>query len=910
VGKTLGVTFAVGASVGGTVASAFATVDSRIKTTKGNLKELQAVSAKAGALMTADARLKDAKSRYAANPTAALKTEVADAQRAFNSAERAAKKYNVAVADSTRVHAQATAAVAKHATSLARLQKLQANQARRQELHGQMLGTAATVATVAVPVKLAIDFESSFADVKKVIDFASKEEEKAVQKDIRDLSSKTGLAASGIAGIYAAAGSAKLATSREDLQAFADTVAQMAVAFGMSADEAGQKMASWRSKMGMSQKEVVSLSDAINHLGNNMAADPLKTAEVVERMGAVAKGSGLAAKSIAALSASFVAASPSPEIAATGMKNFLLAMTKGDALSKDQKSALARLGIKNPKKLAAAMQKDAEGTIMSVMQAIKRIPKAQQGAILSELFGSESLGAIQPLLENLDTLKNAFGFVAKEQDFAGSMSKEYAARSQTTENALKRLRRAAESLAIGLGSTLLPGITVVAEAGVALLSPVIALAERFPEVTTAVFAVAGGLVALKVAALTGGYAATILSDGWTVAKGIFIALNPRIVAQKAVLLAHSVAAKASAVASFVIAAAQKAYSIALALTNPRIIASTVAMVAHKAVSLALAVSTKIVTVAQWALNAAMSANPIGLIVVAVAALAAGLYWLYNNCEPVRTAIDAVWKVVKVVGQNVLRVLAVPFAVAVNLIKQQWEPLSAWMGEKWTAIKGASSKAWEAVSGAASWCWDGIKSVWAGAASFFGGIWDGISSRAGAMWEAVKTPAVAFFEWISGKFKWVAGKFQWLANGWATAKGWISFGDDEEEKPQSQPAVEQTAAAVNPAAQMTVASSSPTAAAAPAVAANSASAKPSTSSASSASSAPAPAARPSRPSSPAGAGAPQVNITIPVTLNGVPAADIGKVLVAAIKNQESELEAYFSKFLERIAANQKRLAYDS
>lgn len=904
-GKTLGVTFAVGASMGGTVASTFATVDSRVKALKTNLKDLQTVSAKAGALMTADAQLKAAQAAYKANPTAELNKAMQSAQKGYNSAERAAKKYNLTVAESAKVHAQTTAAIAKQESALSRMQKMQANQEKRKELQGQMLGTVATFATVALPVKLAIDFESSFADVKKVIDFARVEEEKAVQQDIRELSTKTGLAASGIAGIYAAAGSAKLATSREDLLAFADTAATMAVAFGMSAEDAGQTMASWRSKMGLSQQEVVSLADAVNHLGNNMAADPLKTAAVVERMGSVAKGAGLSTKAIAALSASFVAASPSPEIAATGMKNFLLAMTKGGALSKDQQSALASIGVKDSKQLAAAMQKDAEGTIMNVMQAIKNVPKEKQAAILSELFGSEALGAIQPLLENLGILKDAFGFVATEQDFAGSMSKEYESRSKTTANALARLRRTAESLGIGLGSTVLPGIVAVANATMFLLSPIISLAERFPLVTTTVMAVTMGLVALKVVALGGAYAGTILSDGWGIAKNIFAALHPKVIANKVALLAHNVASKASAAGTWLCTAAHKAHSVALALSKPKVVASTVAMGVHKAVALALAAGTKIMTVAQWALNVAMTANPIGLVVVAVAALAAGLYWLYNNCAPVRTAIDAVWKVMKIVGLNAVRLVFLPMAIAWNLIKAVWGPVSAFFSKIWTAVTSAAAQAWGEV-----------KAVWTRVSDFFGGIWGSVKARAesawsgigesiGGVWESLKAPAVAVFDWIGSKFEWLSGKFQWIAEGWTTVKGW--FGDEEAEstgKAKANPG-QQTVASSTAAAQTTTAGqpSGAVATSPSAMATSGGTPAPSGQSAR-----PAPSSSPGSPAS--AGGVPSVSISIPVTITGVPAADIGKVLVQAIKGQERELEVYFSKFLERLVANQKRLAFDS
>lgn len=840
-----------------TVASAFATVDSKVKSLKANVKELNAVSEKASRLMTADARLQTARTAHLASPTEKTATELRSAEKALKSAQRAADKYNISVAESAKVHAKAQAALKTTQAALERQERLQANAARRQELHGQMLGTVASFAAVAAPVKLAIDFESAMADVKKVIDFASEEEEKVVQRDIRELSGKTGLAASGIAGIYAAAGSAKLATSREELLAFADTAAQMAVAFGMSADEAGQKMASWRSKMGMSQEEVVALSDAINHLGNNMAADPLKTAAVVERMGSVAKGSGLAAKSIAALSASFVAASPSPEVAATGIKNFLLAMTKGDALSKDQKSTLARLGIGNPKQLAAAMQRDAEGTILTVMQAIQRIPKAQQGAILSELFGSESLGAIQPLLENLDTLKNAFGAVAKEEDFAGSMNKEYVSRSKTTGNALLRLRRAAESLGIGLGSTLLPGISAVAEGVAAMVQPVVFLADTFPGVTTVVFGTVAALVALKLATLGGAYAATIISDGWTIAKSIVTALRPAVLRQ------------------------------------------TVAMKAQRATSLALAAGTKIMTVAQWALNAAMTANPIGIAVVAVAALAAGMVWLYRNCEPVRTAIDAVWSVIKTVGKNVLKVLFLPMAIAWNAIKAAWEPAKAFFSGLWMGIKATAVAVWDTVAGAALTVVNAVTAYFSPMTNVFGAIWEG-----------VKAPAVAVFDWMSAKFEWVAGKFEWLSKGWKTVSGWVGEGGgDVAAVAESKAAAGQTTVTRTETVGETKAKAQPvnavSASTPQAAATHGANAASNAAGRSAAAPAPAP-----RPNAQTPGITVQPSISFSIAMDGVSSKDVGELLVKAVKSHEPALVSFFTKLLERIIADQRRLAYDS
>lgn len=51
---------------------------------------------------------------------------------------------------------------------------------------------------------------------------------------------------------------------------------------------------------------------------------------------------------------------------------------------------------------------------------------------------------------------------------------------------------------------------------------------------------------------------------------------------------------------------------------------------------------RVAAMAQAALNLVMSMNPIALVVIAIVALIAILWYLYNTCEPVRNAIDGIW----------------------------------------------------------------------------------------------------------------------------------------------------------------------------------------------------------------------------------------------------------------------------
>lgn len=56
------------------------------------------------------------------------------------------------------------------------------------------------------------------------------------------------------------------------------------------------------------------------------------------------------------------------------------------------------------------------------------------------------------------------------------------------------------------------------------------------------------------------------------------------------------------------------------------------------------------TAAQWALNIAMSANPIGIVIVAVAALVAGILWAWNKFEGFRKVVFKGWEALKLFGQ--------------------------------------------------------------------------------------------------------------------------------------------------------------------------------------------------------------------------------------------------------------------
>ncbi|HHA2409300.1 TPA: phage tail tape measure protein [Stenotrophomonas maltophilia] len=388
-----------------------------------------------------------------------------------------------------------------------RLASLDAAMARSRKIHsagmtaaatgtGMALAAATALRVQAFPIAQAMTFESAMADVKKVVDFDSPEQFKQMSRDVEDLSQRLPMVPADIAKIVAAAGQASI--PRQELVRFAEDAAKMGVAFDSTAEEAGQMMATWRTAFRMGQDDVVVLADKINYLGNTGPASVQKISDVVNRIGALGEVAGLGSGPLAALGATVAGMGIESEVSATGIKNMLLTLSSGEAATSRQVAAFDKLGLKAGD-MAQAMQKDAGGAIMQVLEKLKQLPKAEQAATMTQLFGRESIGAIAPLLTNLELLKDNFGKVADEQKYGGSMNNEYAARVATSENALQLLKNTGLVLSQSIGQTLLPTFKELAEKTAVVVGKVTGWVRENPQLTASIAKLAIGGTALATA---------------------------------------------------------------------------------------------------------------------------------------------------------------------------------------------------------------------------------------------------------------------------------------------------------------------------------------------------------------------------------------------------------------------------
>lgn len=454
----------------------------------------------------------------------------------------------------------------------------------------------------------AIDFESSMADVKKVVDFDTPQQFKEMGNDILEMTKTIPMAAQDLAQIVAAGGQSGIA--REDLTGFAESAAKMGVAFDISAGQAGDMMAKWRTAFKMNQTEVVDLADKINYLGNTTAASAPLISDVVTRIGPLGEVGGVAAGEIAALGASMVGSGIQSDVAATGLKNMILALTAGESATKSQVGALNELGL-SAEDVAQGMQDNAKETILKVLNAIRGLDKVKQASVLSDLFGKESLGAIAPLLSNLDGVQDNLNKVADSSKYAGSMEGEFSARSETTANSLQLAKNNMEAFKIAIGNGLIPAMTPMISLLTQGVKWVSGIAQEFPGAASVL-----GTAAVSIAIFCGAVGAL-----------------------------STLAGTVQTVATFV----QWAKEAGLA--------------------------TRIWTGIQWAWNAAMTANPVGVVIMGIAALIAIGYVLYQNWDAISSFAATMWEG----GRQAI-------ADFCGTISNKVAEVCDWVQGKWQALK--------------------------------------------------------------------------------------------------------------------------------------------------------------------------------------------------------------------------------
>lgn len=529
------------------------------------------------------------------------------------------------------------------------------------------------------PVKQAMQMEDAMAEIKKVVDFASPDGLQKMQAALEKMSLSIPITAEGLAKITAAAGQAGIA--EKDLIRFTETAAKMGVAFDISAEEAGEMMAKWRSGMNLTQDQVESLADATNALSNNNAAMAKQVGEALKRYGALGKVAGLTEKQTAAMAATIIGAGAEAEVAATGMNAFMRALTKGGSMTDLQKAAFGNLGF-DALQLQKDVQKNAPKTIFAVLEAVKtKLPKELQMQYLTAMFGEEGARAMGPMLANTEKLRENFDLVAESEKYAGSMEKEFLSRSATTSNALELASNAMSYFARAVGDPMLGTLkeraldfVKLGEAAGTWIKENQTLVKWFLYISGVVLSCVAVFHMLRVAFFVlGAPVLKLITTGMKLYEGLL-------------LIRGGLSTNTAAI---------KAYSFAMSVWKGGILVATKALGGLKVAATAAGSAMKF-----------MFTNPIGMAITAIATLVLAGIYLYKNWDEVKAKLVELWTAFE---------------------------------EKFPGLAATMKNIYE---GSIKPTIDGIKTTFQGLISFISGVFSGDWTKA---WEGAKTSFSGCFQ---------------------------------------------------------------------------------------------------------------------------------------------------------------------
>ena len=124
-----------------------------------------------------------------------------------------------------------------------------------------------------------------------------------------------------------------------------------------------------------------------------------------------------------------------------------------------------------------------------------------------------------------------------------------------------------------------------------------------------------------------------------------------------------------------------------------------------------------------AFNAAIAANPIGALVVAIAAVVGALVWFFTQTET---------------GKKI-------WGDFVDFIKGLWTGLVQFFTGLWSTISEGATNLWNGAVEVWNSVIEGIKNAWNGIVEFFSALWEGISSTATTAWTTITETVMAIVQ---------------------------------------------------------------------------------------------------------------------------------------------------------------------
>jgi TP901 family phage tail tape measure protein len=368
---------------------------------------------------------------------------------------------------------------------------------------------AALTRTLTVPLvglgagalKLAADFESSFAGVRKTVD-ATEPEFAQMAQAFRNLSKEIPVNVNELARLGEAAGA--LDIPKENIVDFARVMAMLGVTTNVTSDQAATAIAKIQTQFRAAGKETENFASTLVHLGNNGASTEAEILELAERLASAGQAAGLSQPQVLGFAAAMANVGINAEAGGTALSRTFNEINVAVATGSEELAGFARVAKMSTTQFAEAFRKDAAGAMEAFIKGLGQV-EAEGGNLIVTL---EELGIKE--IRQSDTLRrlalNTDNVTKSLQDANTGWTQNTALvteareRFKTTESQLKLLWQRIQDVGITLGNALLPALNSAIRVMDGFIPMVDAAAKGFAAMPTPIQATAIAIAGLTAAA--------------------------------------------------------------------------------------------------------------------------------------------------------------------------------------------------------------------------------------------------------------------------------------------------------------------------------------------------------------------------------------------------------------------------
>ena len=325
----------------------------------------------------------------------------------------------------------------------------------------QYASTALAAGGVA-SAKFAIDFEDSFAGVKKTVD-ATPEQLSKIKQGIIDLST-TGIDGRGAIpqtttelNELAAAGG-QLGISQENIIDFTEVMAQMGSATNLVGEEGAATLARFMNVMGTSQGEIRNIGSAIVDLGNNSATTESEIAEMALRMGKYGSSVRMSAADVLGYSAALSSLGIEAQMGGSAIGRTWLSIETAVASGGEGLTKFAKYSGKSAEEFKEQWNTDSSGAFNGLLKGLQSAENLTVALDDLGINNTQDIQAMMALVNGYDLVTESVNRSNTAYQENTALQEEFNAKNETTASKLANTKNNIIEAARSIGETMLPSI--------------------------------------------------------------------------------------------------------------------------------------------------------------------------------------------------------------------------------------------------------------------------------------------------------------------------------------------------------------------------------------------------------------------------------------------------------------------